>query len=133
MEAIITLDTIRVYAYHGCLEEETIIGSDYLVNLSVHANLNKSSQTDALERVNGFSYLYIKESSIYFRDKYGTLNSFEINSGTTIRKDDFIKQYQSRVNKSNPYTYLLLPISLGMVFLFFKYRKRKNRYARKYK
>ena len=42
MEAIITLDTIRVYAYHGCLEEETIIGSDYLVNLSVHANLNKS-------------------------------------------------------------------------------------------
>jgi len=49
MEAIITLDTIRVYAYHGCLKEETIIGSDYLVNLSVHANLNKSSQTDALE------------------------------------------------------------------------------------
>jgi len=88
--------------------------------------LYRTSQTDALERVNGFSYLYIKESSIYFRDQYGKLNSFEINSGTTIRKDDFIKQYQSRVNKSNPYTYLLLPISLGMVFLFFRYRKRKN-------
>ena len=83
--------------------------------------LYRTSQTDALERVNGFSYLYIKESSIYFRDQYGKLNSFEINSGTTIRKDDFIKQYQSRVNKSNPYTYLLLPISLGMVFLFFRY------------
>ena len=88
--------------------------------------LYRTSQTDALERVNGFSYLYIKESSIYFRDQYGKLNSFEINSGTTIRKDDFIKQYQSRVNKSNPYTYILLPISLGMVFLFFRYRKRKN-------
>jgi len=88
--------------------------------------LYRTSQTDALERVNGFSYLYIKESSIYFRDQYGTLNSFEINSGTTIRKDDFIKQYQSSVNKSNPYTYFLLPISLGMVFLFFRYRKRKN-------
>jgi hypothetical protein len=88
--------------------------------------LYRTSQTDALERVNGFSYLYIKESSIYFRDQYGKLNSFEINSGTTIRKDDFIKQYQSRVNKSNPYTYMLLPISLGMVFLFFRYRKRKN-------
>ena len=49
MEAIIRLDTVRVYAYHGCLEEETTIGSDYLVNLSVSANLNKSSQTDTLE------------------------------------------------------------------------------------
>jgi hypothetical protein len=88
--------------------------------------LYRTSQTDALERVNGFSYLYIKESSIYFRDQYGKLNSFEINSGTTIRKDDFIKQYQSRVIKSNPYIYMLLPISLGMVFLFFRYRKRKN-------
>ncbi|MBT4917870.1 MAG: hypothetical protein HON09_00210 [Flavobacteriaceae bacterium] len=87
--------------------------------------LYRTSQTDALERVNGFSYLYIKESSIYFRDQYGTLNSFEINSGKTIRKDDFIKQYQSRVIKSNPYIYMLLPISLGMVFLFFRYRKRK--------
>ena len=48
--------------------------------------LYRTSQTDALERVNGFSYLYIKESSIYFRDQYGTLNSFEINSGTTIQK-----------------------------------------------
>ena len=88
--------------------------------------LYRTSQTDALERVNGFSYLYIKESSIYLRDQYGTLKSFEINSGTTIRKDDFIKQYQSRVNNFNPYTYMLLPISLGMVFLFFRYRKRKN-------
>ena len=88
--------------------------------------LYRTSQTDALERVNGFSYLYIKESSIYLRDQYGILNSFEINSGTTIRKDDFIKQYQSRVNKPNPYIYILLPISLGMVFLFFRYRKRKN-------
>ena len=88
--------------------------------------LYRTSQTDALVRVNGFSYLYIKESSIYLRDQYGTLKSFEINSGTTIRKDDFIKQYQSRVNKFNPYTYMLLPISLGMVFLFFRYRKRKN-------
>lgn len=88
--------------------------------------LYRNSQLDSFKCVNGFSFIYIKESSIYFRDHKGTLKSFEINSATTIRKDDFIKQYQSRVNKSNPYTYILLPISLGMVFLFFRYRKRKN-------
>ena len=88
--------------------------------------LYRNSQLDSFKCVNGFSFLYIKESSIYLRDQYGTLNSFEINSGTTIHKDDFIKQYQSRVVKSNPYIYMLLPISLGLVFLFFRYRKRKN-------
>lgn len=45
----VTLKNIRVYAYHGCLAEETLIGSDYRVDLSVWANLEKSTQTDDLE------------------------------------------------------------------------------------
>ena len=46
---IITLKNIRCYAYHGCLKEEGIIGSNYLINLKVKANLKKSSETDNLE------------------------------------------------------------------------------------
>ena len=88
--------------------------------------LYRNSQLDSFECVNGFSYLYIKESSIYFRDQNGTLKSFEINSATIIRKDNFIEQYQSQVNKFNPYIYLLLPISLGVVFLFFRKIKGKH-------
>lgn len=45
---IIKVENIRVFAHHGCLEEETIIGSNYRVDVSVRANLNKSAQTDAL-------------------------------------------------------------------------------------
>ena len=45
---IIKVENIRVYAYHGCLGEETIIGSDYRVDLSVEASLSRSSITDAL-------------------------------------------------------------------------------------
>ncbi|MEX0274582.1 MAG: dihydroneopterin aldolase [Flavobacteriaceae bacterium] len=45
----ITLRTIRVYAHHGCLEEETIIGSDYQVNLIVWAQLENACKTDALK------------------------------------------------------------------------------------
>lgn len=46
---IVHLKNIKVYAYHGCLAEETLIGSDYLVQLKVWANLEKATQTDALE------------------------------------------------------------------------------------
>ena len=45
---IIKVENIRVFAHHGCLEEETIIGSNYSVDVSVRANLDKSAQTDAL-------------------------------------------------------------------------------------
>ena len=44
----IQLKNIKIYAFHGCLPEEEKIGSDYLVNLSVKANLDKASKSDEL-------------------------------------------------------------------------------------
>jgi dihydroneopterin aldolase len=46
---IVFLKNIKVYAYHGCLKEETLIGSDYLVNIKVWTSLDKATKTDALE------------------------------------------------------------------------------------
>ncbi|MCL6293457.1 dihydroneopterin aldolase [Jejuia spongiicola] len=45
---IIKVENIRVFAYHGCLKEETKIGSDYRVDLEVKANLQASAKTDKL-------------------------------------------------------------------------------------
>ena len=45
----IELKNIRVYAHHGCLPEETIIGSLYRVDLAVDVDLSVSSDSDALE------------------------------------------------------------------------------------
>jgi|SRR5690554_5333280 len=45
---VIHLKDIRVYSYHGCLMEEAAIGSEYLVNLKVWANLNPSAKSDEL-------------------------------------------------------------------------------------
>ena len=44
----IILKKFRCYAYHGCLPEEAVIGSDYIVNLTVRANLNTSCASDSL-------------------------------------------------------------------------------------
>lgn len=48
MDTII-LKNIRLYAYHGCLDEEARIGSDYSVNLEIETNFDKSRKTDELE------------------------------------------------------------------------------------
>ena len=44
----IRLKNIRIFANHGCLTEEEKIGSDYLVNLEVKANLEKAALSDNL-------------------------------------------------------------------------------------
>ena len=45
---VIQVNNIKLYAQHGCLEEEAKIGREYRVDVSVKANLKKSSITDEL-------------------------------------------------------------------------------------
>jgi dihydroneopterin aldolase len=44
----IKLQNIRTFSYHGCLEEEAKIGSNYRVDLEIKCDLRKSSHSDEL-------------------------------------------------------------------------------------
>ena len=45
---VIKLKNIRTFSFHGCLVEESKIGSDYSVDLEIKADLRKSSFSDKL-------------------------------------------------------------------------------------
>ena len=45
---IIRVEDIRCYAYHGCMEEEGIIGTDFSVTVEVKADLSVSANSDNL-------------------------------------------------------------------------------------
>ena len=45
---IIKVENIKIFANHGCLKEETAIGSDYRVDLQVKADLGTSASSDDL-------------------------------------------------------------------------------------
>lgn len=46
---IIRLKNIRTFSYHGCLNEESKIGSDYTVDLEIKTDMRKSAVSDNLE------------------------------------------------------------------------------------
>jgi 7,8-dihydroneopterin aldolase/epimerase/oxygenase len=46
---VIRVNTIRVYAYHGCLPEEAIIGTHYIVDAAVHVDFRNAAESDLLE------------------------------------------------------------------------------------
>ena len=45
----IELKNIKLYCYHGCMAEETIIGSDYVVDVMVEGDFSQAAETDNLE------------------------------------------------------------------------------------
>lgn len=54
---IIKVENIRIFANHGCLKEETQIGSDYRVDVKVKANLKNSAASDALSDTVDYVFL----------------------------------------------------------------------------
>ena len=52
-------DSIKIYANHGCLDEEARIGSDYLIDLEVEGDFTKASESDEL--VDALDYVQLNQ------------------------------------------------------------------------
>ena len=48
MTTKILFENLKIYAFHGALPEETIIGTYYILNIEIHADLWKAVGTDDL-------------------------------------------------------------------------------------
>lgn len=55
--SLITVEGIKCYAYHGCLDEEAIIGGKYSVDVYVEADVSKSFETDNLHDTVDYSMI----------------------------------------------------------------------------
>jgi dihydroneopterin aldolase len=50
MKQYIEVNGIKLYAYHGCMEEEAKIGGHYLVDILVQTDFTIAAQTDDLSK-----------------------------------------------------------------------------------
>lgn len=49
MKHTIEVNGIKLYAFHGCLPEEGLVGGHYLVDISMVTNFQLAAETDTLE------------------------------------------------------------------------------------
>ncbi len=61
--ALIELEGMEFYAFHGHFEVEKLAGNRFLVNLKIEADLNKAGKTDNLEDTLDYqkAFLAVKE------------------------------------------------------------------------
>ncbi|CAA0149656.1 Dihydroneopterin aldolase [Tenacibaculum maritimum] len=99
---IIKVNNIRLYAYHGCLDEEAKIGSEYRVDLKVNANLQKSSETDDLADTVDYVHLnHIVKEEMAIRSKL--LEEVAARILVRILKEiQLVKKVRISVAKINP-------------------------------
>lgn len=48
MKHTIEVNGIKLYAYHGCLDEEAVVGAHYTVNVKIVTNFSKAIESDKL-------------------------------------------------------------------------------------
>lgn len=99
---IIKVENIRVFAYHGCLKEETKIGSDYRVDLKVSAILQTSAKTDRLSDTVDYVFLnkVVREEMNIASHLLETVAKRILNR--ILKEDILVKKATVWVSKLNP-------------------------------
>lgn len=67
---IINVNGIKLYAYHGCLEEEAVIGANYIVDVRIETDFSQAQQTDDLSKTVDYVIVYnVVKSEMAIRSK----------------------------------------------------------------
>ena len=99
---LIEVKNIRLYAYHGCLDEEGKIGSEYRVDLKVKADLEQSSKTDRLSDTVDYVYLNkIVKQEMAIRTKLLETVADKILE-RILKEQPLVKKATVEVSKLNP-------------------------------
>ena len=98
----IYLKNVRFHAYHGVLQQERIVGNDYVVNLVVDYDFTSAMETDELSATINYAELYeiIKEEmaipSKLLEHVVGRIGKRVFSEYSAIR------QIQLAITKENP-------------------------------
>ena len=98
----IKLKNIKVFAYHGCLDEEGKIGSDYRVDLNVKGDLSNSAKSDEL--VDTIDYVHLNnivKEEMAIRSKLLESVAERINH-RVLKEIIMVQKVKVSVSKINP-------------------------------
>lgn len=59
MKNLIEVTGIELYAYHGCMGEESVLGGKYIVDVILSTDFTKSSQSDEL--IDTIDYVAVRD------------------------------------------------------------------------
>ncbi|MDB4179994.1 dihydroneopterin aldolase [Flavobacteriaceae bacterium] len=101
---IVKVTDLLVYGYHGCLKEESIIGSEYLINIKAWTNVQKAAKSDSL--VDAVDYVLLSDIAQVEMKKRGNLLESVVDRivSESLKRCSNIKKIKVCLAKLNPPT-----------------------------
>jgi dihydroneopterin aldolase len=102
MTHVISVEGMKFYAYHGCLEEEAKIGGHYIVDVHLETDFTEAAQTDDLSKTLDYCAVQsIAKKEMAVRSKLIEQVAQRIYSGI-LQEFGTIKKCRVKVIKLNP-------------------------------
>jgi dihydroneopterin aldolase len=102
MTGIIDLEEMEFYAYHGCYQEEKVVGNRFLVNVSIRTSIKKPVGSDNIKD----ALNYVKVYELVREEMQQTSNLLEHVTGRIMdslyEHFPFIEWARIKVSKMNP-------------------------------
>ena len=100
--ALIEIEDMEFYAYHGCFKAENIVGTRFKVNLKIELDTTAAEQSDKLTDTLNYqtAYLIVKEQMLQTSHLLEHVARRIIDSLKTSFPE--IKQVEVKVSKMNP-------------------------------
>ncbi|MDO4462086.1 MAG: dihydroneopterin aldolase [Bacteroidia bacterium] len=104
MIATIELDKIELWAYHGCYEQEQVVGNRYEIDIKLMVDIDKAVETDNVQDALNYVEVYeiVKEEMAKTQH---LVESVATNIGKSIRNrfsEELLKGINIRVAKMAP-------------------------------
>ncbi|MBR3810885.1 MAG: 2-amino-4-hydroxy-6-hydroxymethyldihydropteridine diphosphokinase [Agathobacter sp.] len=110
----IKVTNLKVFAYHGVLEEEKRNGQDFYLNAKVYVDLRKAGRTDKLEDTVNYDMIVIHMAEFFAKTQFDTIEAAaEYTVQILLSKFDTIEAIEFEVRKPHaPLTYVPEDISV---------------------
>ena len=98
----IAVEGIKLYAYHGCLDEEALIGGHYIVDVYMQTDFSEAAKTDDLTQTIDYCAVYeIAKAEVAIRSKLIEQVADRIHK-RIMKEQPLVKTAKVRVTKLNP-------------------------------
>ncbi|MGM0508908.1 MAG: dihydroneopterin aldolase [Fusobacteriota bacterium] len=97
----ILLKNLKIYGYHGVLEEEKKLGQNFYIDLELFLDLQGAGKTDDLKETINYADIYNKVEHITKTNKYDLIETLAENIANSLLSE-FTKIKNIRVNIKKP-------------------------------
>jgi dihydroneopterin aldolase len=102
MNQIIAVEGIKLYAYHGCLDEEALIGGHYIVDVYMQTDFTEAAITDDLNKTIDYCAVYeIAKKEMAVRSKLIEQVAMRIHQNI-VSNFAMVHKAKVRLTKLNP-------------------------------